>query len=115
MLQEVELESKPEITLANSVCPGDLIRADYRDMLGRFDFALEHLMKQVLIPQSIVGHCLMGHAKIPESFPNTTIDDVVQAIGRKPKQDKEVRQDYMDMFTDWLFSGAEYQSTQHLT
>src|SRR3989338_6627062 len=106
-LPVVYSDPKTEMLFSDTICPRNLLRHDYALMEKQYDLALEPSMKMVLFPQSVVGHALMGHATIPRQFENTTIDDVVRAMGREPAIDKGIRQEYINRVMEWIFSDNE--------
>ena len=86
----------------HSVAPKELIRADF-DLLKSY----EHLettpeIEELLFMQSLEGRAHNGAGVFENrSFVNTTIDDVVRALGRDPDEIKAKRQYLIDGIVDF--------------
>ena len=65
--------------------------------------ALPSELYSLLVPQSIVGHAQQGHVAFEGSqYPNTTIEDVLEALGRSFKEFWSQRQRHIDDIRVWL-------------
>ncbi|MFB3882463.1 MAG: hypothetical protein ACE149_14445 [Armatimonadota bacterium] len=84
------------------VSPFDLIREDFQRMLYTMRLRTTEEAAENILMQSCEGHAQMGHGAFAgRRFPNTEMDDIVAALGRKEIVVAEQRQLLIDEVCDW--------------
>jgi len=98
----------------------DLVKEDYNDMLSNVNVDVSYEVKRLLLLQSVAGHAMQGHGKFRDRhrktqylFPETTVEDVVDALSMSAYDVKEERQGLIDESTDMVarIMGGERVST----
>src|SRR3989339_712156 len=71
-----------------------LIQKDYANCLARYRLPMDENVKEALIPQTILGHAIEGHATFfPNHYPNITIDEIFESLGFNPLEKRKFRED----------------------
>jgi len=71
-----------------------LIQKDYANCLARYCLPMDENVKEALIPQTILGHAIEGHATFfPNHYPNITIDEIFESLGFNPLEKRKFRED----------------------
>jgi len=84
------------------ISPHDLIREDFQRMLYTMRLRTTEQAAENILMQSCEGHAQMGHGAFAgRRFPNTEMDDIVAALGRKEVVVAEQRQALIDEVCDW--------------
>ena len=84
------------------ISPSDLIREDFQRMLYTMRLRTTEQAAENILMQSCEGHAQMGHGAFAgRRFPNTEMDDIVAALGRKETVVAEQRQALIDEVCDW--------------
>ncbi len=96
-----------------------LVMADFSYMCDEFNLLIDDEAKKLLLLQSIQGHATEGHCCFEKAaYPQTTIEDIVNALDLEPEEVKAQRQVYIDEifeFRDRILSGEKvkkYQNTE---
>ena len=85
------------------ISPFDLIREDFQRMLYTMRLRTTQQAAENILMQSCEGHAQMGHGAFAgRRFPNTEMDDIVEALGRSPRLVCEQRQDLIDEVFAWV-------------
>lgn len=85
-----------------SVSPYELIREDFQRMLFTKRLRTTDDAAEWILMQSVEGHAQMGHGAFAgRRFPNTEMEDIVEALGREPKLVARQRQGLIDEVCDW--------------
>jgi len=87
--------------LAN-VSPYELIREDFSRMVLTKRLRTTDDACEWILMQSVEGHAQMGHGAFAgRRFPNTEMEDIVEALGREPRLVAKQRQGLIDEVCDW--------------
>jgi hypothetical protein len=86
----------------SAVSPADLIREDFQRMLYTMRLRTTQPAAELILMQSVEGHAQMGHGSFAgRRFPNTEMDDIVEALQRNPRAVALQRQDLIDEVVAW--------------
>src|SRR5436309_59388 len=86
----------------HSVAPKELIQADYEVLKSYEHLETTPGIEDLLFIQSLEGRAHNGAGVFDNrTFVNTTIDDVVRALGRDPDEIKQKRQTLIDDILDF--------------
>jgi hypothetical protein len=84
------------------VSPWELVREDFQRMLYTMRLRTTEQAAENILMQSAVGHAQMGHGSFAgRRFPNTGMEDIVDALGRSPHLVGEQRQDLIEEVFAW--------------
>jgi len=84
------------------VSPFELVREDFQRMLYTMRLRTTEQAAENILMQSAVGHAQMGHGSFAgRRFPNTGMEDIIDALGRSPHLVGEQRQDLIDEVFTW--------------
>ena len=82
--------------------PFDLIREDFQRMLYTMRLRTTDVAMELILMQSVEGHAQMGHGSFAgRRFPNTEMEDIVDALHRNPRAVAAQRQDLIDEVIAW--------------
>jgi len=85
-----------------NVSPYELIREDFSRMLATKRLRTTEEACEWILMQSVEGHAQMGHGAFAgRRFPNTELEDIVEALGRDPKLIAAQRQVLIDEVCEW--------------
>ena len=85
------------------VAPKELIQQDFRHLKASERLLTTPKIEELLFMQSIEGRAHNGAGNFSKRFyVNTTIDDIVRALGKSPKTVKEKRQELIDDIVDYV-------------
>lgn len=91
------LEARPRVS------PADLIREDFQRMLFTMRLRTTEEAAENILMQSCEGHAQMGHGSFAgRRFPNTEMEDIVEALGRDPRIVGEQRQRLISEVVIWV-------------
>ncbi len=86
----------------SEVSPFELIRDDFQRMMLTKRLRTTDEVCEVVLMQSVEGHAQMGHGLFRgRRYPNTEMDDIVQALGREPRRVALQRQMVIDEICEW--------------
>src|SRR3989338_7876036 len=95
----------------HSVAPKELIQADYEVLRSYEHLDTTPEIQDLLFIQSLEGRAHNGSGVFNKrTYVNTTIDDVVRALGRNPDEIKYARQSVIDdieEFADGVMNGEK--------
>ncbi len=95
----------------HSVAPKELIQADYEVLKSYEHLETTRQIEDLLFIQSLEGRAHNGSGVFNKrTYVNTTIDDVVRALGRNPDEIKRARQSVIDdieEFADGVMNGEK--------
>ena len=84
------------------VSPSELIREDFQRMVYTMRLRTTSLAAELILMQSVEGHAQMGHGAFAgRRFPNTEMEDIVEALQRDPRAVAARRQDFIDEVVAW--------------
>jgi hypothetical protein len=93
------------------IAPPEIVRNDYAELESKTFLRCSYEFGQLLLVQSVEGHCHAGHGLLyGKTFPNTSQDDIARALRLDPVAVKEDRQDLIDEvaeFVDRAMSGEQ--------
>lgn len=93
------------MTHLHSVAPYELIRADYNALKSYEHLDTTEAIEDLLLIQSLEGRAHNGSGVFNKrTYVNTSLDDVVEALGRNPTEIKNRRQDLIDAIVDFAVS-----------
>jgi len=82
--------------------PSDIIREDFQRMLYTMRLRTTDLTMELILMQSVEGHAQMGHGSFAgRRFPNTEMDDIIDALRWNARAVAAQRQDLIDEVVDW--------------
>jgi len=85
------------------VAPRELIQQDFRNLKASERLFTAPRIEELIFMQSIEGRAHNGAGSFSKRFyVNTTIDDIVRALGRSPKATKTKRQELIDEIVDYV-------------
>src|SRR3990172_11318162 len=85
------------------LAPEELIREDFRRLNETTTLRTSQLVEDLILMRSIEGHAHEGHGAFRgRRFPNMTMDDTVEALGRDPRVITAQRQTLIDEVVDWV-------------
>src|SRR3989338_9875571 len=91
--------------MSKKVAPRELIQQDFRNLKTQERLFTTPRIEDLLYMQSIEGRAHNGAGSFNKRFyVNTTIDDIVSAIGRSPKIVKAKRQELIDEIVEFVDS-----------
>lgn len=91
--------------MAKKIAPDELIEQDFRNLKTRERLYTIPKIEELVFMQSIEGRAHNGAGAFNKRFyVNTTIDDVVSALGRSPKLVKAKRQELVDEIVEFVDS-----------
>ena len=95
--------------------PSDIIREDFQRMMYTMRLRTTDLAMELILMQSVEGHAQMGHGSFSgRRFPNTEMDDIVEALHRNPRAVAAQRQDLIDEVVDWADAAMAGEATNTL-
>lgn len=87
----------------SKIAPKDLIQADFRNLRGNERLDTTPRNEEIIFIQSMEGRAHNGAGAFHKRFfVNTTIDDIVIALDKDPKQIRERRQVLIDEIVDFV-------------
>lgn len=87
------------------VAPRELIQQDFRNLKSSERLYTSPKIEELIFLQSIEGRAHNGAGSFNKRFyVNTTIDDIVRAVGRSPKATKTKRQELIDEIVEFVDS-----------
>jgi len=85
-----------------AISPFGLIQDDFQRMLLTKRLRTTDDACEWILMQSVEGHAQMGHGVFSgERFPNTEMEDIVEALGRNPRAVASQRQGVIDEVREW--------------
>ena len=91
--------------MAKKTAPKELIQQDFRNLKSSERLFTTPKIEELVFMQSIEGRAHNGAGSFHKRFyVNTTIDDIVSAIGRSPKMVKAKRQELIDEIVEFVDS-----------
>lgn len=91
--------------MQKKVAPKELIQADFRNLKAAERLYTSPKIEELIFMQSIEGRAHNGAGSFNKRFyVNTTIDDIVRAVGRSPKATKAKRQELIDEIVEFVDS-----------
>jgi hypothetical protein len=85
------------------VATRDVIREDFEWLTTGTRLRTSRLVEEYILMQSVEGHAHEGHAAFRNhQFANTTMDDIIVALGRDRKLVAQERQALIDDIADWM-------------
>ncbi len=88
----------------------ELVKRDYEHLIDTVQLDLSDYVKELLLMQTVQGHAIQGHGffsskkcSSAKNYPNTTIEDVVTALNKKPIDVKVERQSLIDEVKNFLY------------
>jgi CBS domain-containing protein len=85
------------------IAPKELIQQDFRNLKASERLLTTPRIEELIFMQSIEGRAHNGAGSFNKRFyVNTTIDDIVRALGRGPKIIKEKRQELIDEIVEFV-------------
>lgn len=99
----------------HSVAPKELIQADYEVLKSYEHLETTPGIQDLLFIQSLEGRAHNGSGVFDKrTYVNTTIDDVVRALGRSPEEIKRVRQRLVDAIVDFAAAAMNGERREKL-
>jgi len=97
------------------ISPSELIREDFQRMLYTMRLRTTEPATELILMQSVEGHAQMGHGSFAgRRFPNTEMEDIVQALRRDPHAVAAQRQDLIDEVVAWAEAAIEARAPNTL-
>lgn len=91
--------------MQKKVAPRELIQDDFRNLKSSERLYTSPKVEELIFLQSIEGRAHNGAGSFNKRFyVNTTIDDIVRAVGRSPKATKAKRQELIDEIVEFVDS-----------
>lgn len=91
--------------MQKKVAPRELIQNDFRNLKSSERLYTSPRVEELIFMQSIEGRAHNGAGNFNKRFyVNTTIDDIVKAVGRSPKATKAKRQELIDEIVEFVDS-----------
>lgn len=91
--------------MQKKVAPRELIQEDFRNLKSSERLYTSPKVEELIFMQSIEGRAHNGAGSFNKRFyVNTTIDDIVKAVGRSPKATKAKRQELIDEIVEFVDS-----------
>ena len=91
--------------MRKKVAPRELIQQDFRNLKSSERLYTSPKIEELIFLQSIEGRAHNGAGSFNKRFyVNTTIDDVIRAVGRSPKATKTKRQELIDEIVEFVDS-----------
>jgi CBS domain-containing protein len=91
--------------MQKKVAPRELIQQDFRNLKSSERLYTSPKIEDLIFMQSIEGRAHNGAGAFNKrSYVNTTIDDIVRALGRSPKATKTKRQELIDEIVEFVDS-----------
>lgn len=91
--------------MPRKIAPKDLIQQDFRNLKAKERLATTPKVEDLVFMQSIEGRAHNGSGIFHKRcYVNTTVDDVVRALGRSPASVREQRQELIDDIVDFVES-----------
>jgi len=89
--------------LKSKVAPRNLIQADFKNLRGRERLDTSPRVEDIIFMQSMEGRAHNGAGSFHKRFyVNTSIDDIVKALGRNPTTVKQKRQELIDEIMEFV-------------
>ena len=89
--------------MSKKVAPIELVQQDFKNLKSTVRLLTTPKIEDLILMQSIEGRAHNGAGSFKKRFyVNTTIDDVVRALGRNPKVVKNKRQELIDEIADFV-------------
>lgn len=93
--------------MSKKIAPSELIQQDFRYLKSSKRLYTTPKIEELVFMQSIEGRAHNGAGSFNKRFyVNTTIDDIVSALGRSPKVVKTKRQELIDEITEFAESAV---------
>ncbi|MCI0481176.1 MAG: hypothetical protein L0213_06275, partial [Candidatus Dadabacteria bacterium] len=94
--------------MAKKLAPAELIQQDFHNLKTAERLYTIPRIEDLIFMQSIEGRAHNGAGAFNKRFyVNTTIDDIVSALGRSPKVTKTKRQELIDEIFEFVESAIE--------
>lgn len=91
--------------MSRKIAPKELIQQDFRNLKSSERLYTNPRIEELLFMQSIEGRAHNGAGSFNKRFyVNTTIDDIVRALGRSPRVIKTKRQELIDEIMEYVES-----------
>jgi CBS domain-containing protein len=91
--------------MPKKIAPKELIRQDFDNLKATERLLTAPKIEEIILMQSMEGRAHNGAGSFNKRFyVNTTIDDIVRALGRNPKNIKNKRQELIDEIRDFVDS-----------
>ncbi|MDP2913668.1 MAG: CBS domain-containing protein [Candidatus Omnitrophota bacterium] len=91
--------------MPKKIAPKELIEQDFRNLKSSERLCTAPKIEELIFMQSIEGRAHNGAGSFSNRFyTNTTIDDIVRALGRSPKAVKAKRQELIDEIREFVES-----------
>ena len=91
--------------MQKKVAPRELIQEDFRNLKSSERLYTSPKIEELIFLQSIEGRAHNGAGSFNKrSYVNTTIDDIVRAVGRSPKATKTKRQELINEIVEFVDS-----------
>lgn len=91
--------------MRKKIAPPELIQQDFRNLKSQERLFTAPKIEELIFMQSIEGRAHNGAGSFSKRFyVNTTIDDIVRALGRSPKAVKTKRQELIDEVFEYVDS-----------
>lgn len=102
--------------MSKRIAPRELIQQDFRNLKSRERLSTTPKIEDLIFMQSIEGRAHNGAGSFNKRFyVNTTIDDIVRALGRSPKMVKAKRQELIDEIVEFTESALADDPRETLT
>jgi CBS domain-containing protein len=102
--------------MSKKVAPKELIQQDFRNLKASERLSTTPKIEDLVFMQSIEGRAHNGAGSFNKRFyVNTTIDDIVRALGRSPKIVKAKRQELIDEIVEFVDSALADDPRERLT
>jgi len=84
------------------VAPDEIVREDFEWLIAGTRLRTTRTVEEAILMQSVEGHAHEGHAAFRHNqYPNTTMDDIIAALGRDARLVAHQRQVLIDEIADW--------------
>ncbi len=102
--------------MSKKVAPKELIQQDFKHLKASERLLTTPKIEELVFMQSLEGRAHNGAGVFNKRFyVNTTIDDIVRALGRNPKQVKERRQELINEIVEFVASALADDPRERLT
>lgn len=90
------------------VAPHHLIRQDFHQLVSSIRLRTSQVVEDLILMQSVEGHAHEGHGAFHgQRYVNTTMEDIVESLGRNPATVASQRQALIDETVDWAKAAME--------
>lgn len=91
------------MTYDSRIAPQELIQSDFRNLRGKEQLDTTPRIEELIFMQSLEGRAHNGAGAFHKRFyVNTSIDDIVKALGKDPRAIKQRRQELIDEITGFV-------------